>query len=106
VVYELQGRHQEAAEVCGRAVSRAPDDLDALLCAGVAVYHLGRYAEAAPLFAAVVERDPASARGRYGLGLAKLYLGDLDGAAGEEKALRELDSALAGDLGERIAAER
>ena len=79
-----------------------PEDEGALLCLGVARYHLGLYKGATQAFEAVIERNPDSARARYGLGLAKIYLEDYDGAIAEYLALEPLDPDLAKDLYLRI----
>ncbi len=102
VVYELQGRHELAADACRRAYSTSSGDLEALLCLGVAHYHLELYDEAGLSFAAVLDADPDNARARYGLGLCKLFKEDRDGAIQDYVQLKKLDPELARDLYQRI----
>ncbi len=104
IVYALQGRHEEAATTCWRALSVIPQDVETLLCVGVARYHLGFYADAVPAFEAVVEIDPQSSRARYSLGLCKLYEEDEEGAIAQYMALKDIDPELARDLYDRIFA--
>lgn len=102
IVYEILGRHEQAADACWRAYSASSEDLEALVCLGVARYHLELYGEAGQSFTAVLAKDPENARARYGLGLCKVYGDDRDGAIQEYVKLKKLDLDLARDLYERI----
>ena len=106
IVYALEGRHEEAAASCRKAVSTDPQNVEAQLCLGVALYQLGRFDQASQAFDVVVAIDPRNSNARYSLGLCKLYGEDLEGAMREYSVLKDLDPDLARDLHDRINASR
>ena len=103
VVYEILGRHEEAADACWRAVTVRPEDQGALLCLGVARYHLGLYQGAAQAFEAVIERDPDNTARPVRTRIGQESISKITKARWNEYlALNPLDPELAMDLRLRI----
>ncbi len=75
----LAGQYQEAFQRYQKLLEQYPNDVDALVNAGVLAQRLGRPAEAVDDWNRAITLDPSQAK-------AQLYLGDALSARGEEQA--------------------
>ncbi len=99
-IYQLAGRY-EASMVCRTAaLSLRPDDLNARLRVGDALFFLGRLTDAEGAARACIAAAPNNAMAHYNLGMTLVQLGDYAGALASVARSLELedDSNRATDL--------
>lgn len=102
--YGFLGRVDDKIAACRKAIALEPSNAEAYGNLGSALGKSGRYKESAEALKEAVRLKPTFADAHFALGLAYISLGDRNLAIKQSQTLDRLDSALAKQLRDMIAA--